>query len=205
MSTNSRTARNRHTVTAPAAPTPVAPDISGSIVRIENYGDADFIDFFDSTQFVIPAGTSQYVPFDATIVWLGNPDDRDDTRRTAVEGIRLRYGYSSLSSTTWEDHAPTLRVYAQGTDERIWYPADDPLGEHLTDETPMFTGVLPSPQDVAQQIEERVTAAVEARLAALLNTPGVPTPVDTEVPDAAPVVTLSEIPEDAPTRPRVKR
>jgi len=103
---------------------------AAQIVRIENYGDYDFDSSFNGSPFHIPAGESRYVPMAAACCWMGNYHDTGTTRQQAVELLHYAYGFTDFSEGSWDETRPPLRVFNQETDERMWFPADDPENLH---------------------------------------------------------------------------
>lgn len=144
-----------------------------TIVRVENYGDTDYSDSYDNRKYNIPAGATMYLPLGACCVWLGNINAYGDERQSAVEHIRHRHGYTTMSSDSWEAYAPKLVVYDQASGDRIWFPADDPENVHGSADA-SFTGAIAV--DTVAEVQNLKQQLAELREA--LGHPA-PTPVDT--------------------------
>ena len=159
------------------------------IVRVTNVGDTTFRDLHDSKPYVIEPGDSIHLELGAARTWLGVNDEGPHEREEAVKKIMLRWGFTPLSEGTWDDYRPQIEVFHQNTQDRIWFPADDPEGKHA-----VYAPVVPAVGDQARY-EARI-AALEEKLDMALsgNTPLAESPAQT----------LDDIPKDKVRRTPVK-
>lgn len=125
-------------------------------VRIKNIGDKDFYATFDSKPYGAKAGETFTAPFEAAIVWLGdpnlldNPDRARFDRTEELQRIQARYGaYKGHQEydRMWYNR-PQLEVWTLDDDERIFMVADDPDGKHV------------SPASTTQEEKEALQAEV---------------------------------------------
>lgn len=123
---------------------------AAQIVRVKNNSDVDFVDRYDGRDFVIKALSSAHVPLGAVTVWLGNPTTTGADRQREIESLQTRYGLNGRESH-WHDDLPDMEVYSQD-DERIYFPADDPL--NLGTYPSYGADVGPSVIDMAAQIAD---------------------------------------------------
>jgi hypothetical protein len=158
---------------------------ASTIVRVENLGDTIFHDAHNGKPTTIQPGESCHVELGACRTWLGVNDEGPTERANAVQKIMLRWGYTPLSTGTWEDHRPKIEVYEENqpsTEEhRIWFPADDPEGHHAT--YPVISPAIGA--DAARQ---------QARIDALEEKLEMLTSGQIQIPDAP--TNLSDLPAD---------
>lgn len=167
---------------------------TAQIVRVENVGDTEWSDQFDSVTYTIPAGESRHIPLGACAVWLGNPDDHTTERRHIVDRIQLRYSYGSMSTESWDDVRPKLEVFDQATGDRIWFPADDPEGKNGT-YVRRPSAVITDTRDDVEGLRRQLNEMHDLLVAAgVTETPAQRTPAPAS--DKA-------IREDKPTKPSV--
>ena len=118
------------------------------VVRIVNTGPTDYVDYFDSVKYRVPAGGQLLVDFDAMALWLGHPaannfDPRNRVRVQEYQRLRIRYGVEARSlemSQAGQPHdpealfhtmKPSLEVFS-ASGEPIITVADDPDGTFLS-------------------------------------------------------------------------
>ena len=124
---------------------------AAQIVRVTNRGDEPFSDRYDGRGFVIPALGDAHVPLGAVVVWLGNPSTYGAERQREVESLQARYGLNPRE-VDWAAGLPELEVYDQTTDDRIYFPADDPFGQE--GHAPFGATAAPSVIDMAAQLAD---------------------------------------------------
>lgn len=100
------------------------------IVRAVNSGDRPFKDACDSQIYLIPGGSESLIPYDAAVLWFGNPDtiDLDARRRDRTDEfarIRVRYGVYEHEERLNE--LPQVFIYTLEGD-KINMVKDDPEG-----------------------------------------------------------------------------
>lgn len=172
------------------------------IVRVHNTGETEWSDRYDSKLYTIAPGESRYVPIGACATWLGNPNDTTAPRETAVEKVKLRYGYhDAFTELTWDEARPKLEVFDQSTDERIWFPADDPEGKYGTYTAP-DSAVLTDTRYEVNELKRQLSEVHE-----LLKTAGFPETrgdiIGTAERVAAEPADSAKIPVDKPGKPRI--
>ncbi len=118
-----------------------------SIVKIRNTGDTDHTDWYNGTQYTIPAGQEVLLPYDLMCLWLGHPKANNFNAQNRVrvmeyERLRLKYGVEARalemakdgvpvdSESLWESMRPKLEV-RDIEDNVINTVADDPDGTTL--------------------------------------------------------------------------
>lgn len=131
------------------------------IVRVENISDEAWSDMSNGIGYTIPAGAALHIPLSAVTTWLGNIAENATERRTAVEKIRLKY-MPEGSPGDWEFYAPPLRVFRQGSDERIYFPADDPDME-MADYRAETAGIGTGEEKLKRQLEQQAREIAELR------------------------------------------
>lgn len=100
------------------------------ICRAVNNGDKPFKDACDSQVYLIPPHSESLIPFDAAVLWFGNPDtiDIDARRRDRTDEymrVRVRYGIYEHEARLGE--LPQVEVYTlEGN--KIHMVKDDPEG-----------------------------------------------------------------------------
>lgn len=109
------------------------------MVRVHNLGDKDFVDSYNSQKFIIEPGKSQFVPYDAAVIWFGNPaavnTDREANRDEEFQRIQQRYSaYGDVDADgnpgAWDRNKPKVRVESTEGDE-LFFCMDDPQGERI--------------------------------------------------------------------------
>lgn len=188
------------------------------LVRIVNKGTKDIVDHYNSERFVIRAGddAGTFVPWDAMVIWYGNPlavnTSRQPARQVELERIHMRYGGFG-DPAVWEANRPRVEVYT--TDNKRIFPVmDDAEGTQVpTDDNSL------SAEDLRQAEMDQMRAAIrdlQERLAVkdgeVVNGESAG-PLPTDAPQAPPVgpstsdpasgvaltITRSaDLPEDAP-------
>lgn len=104
-------------------------------IRVRNTHHFDFVDKFANHTYVIKAGEDTIIPFDAMILWLGNPkavdvDGKRRYRRDEFRRLRVRYGAYD-DADLWEQNKPQLSCTTIDG-QPITTIVDDPDGKHLT-------------------------------------------------------------------------
>lgn len=118
------------------------------MVRCKNVGDKPFKDGYANVTYVLPPNKDVFVPYDAAVLWFGNPDVFDVSARQRgrtdfYHRLRLRYGAfddhriladgSEVRFTAdelWEENKPQVEVYTlEG--ERLHTIIDDPEGTNV--------------------------------------------------------------------------
>jgi hypothetical protein len=122
------------------------------VVRIVNQGSQPYVDYFNSSKYVIPPGKELLVDFDAMALWLGHPaannfDPRNRVRVQEYQRLRVRYGVESRSlelSTAgqavdadqlFKEMRPPLEVF-DASGAPIITVADDPEGTFVAPPDP---------------------------------------------------------------------
>lgn len=122
--------------------------MADQMVRCKNVGDKPFKDGYANVTYVLPPGKDVFVPYDAAVLWFGNPDVFDVSARQRgrtdfYHRLRLRYGAfddhriladgSEVRFTAdelWEENKPQVEVYTlEG--ERLHTIIDDPEGTNV--------------------------------------------------------------------------
>lgn len=160
----------------------------GQIVRVVNRSDKPFVDYFDGRRYEVPAGGSRSVPIGATTAWLGSPSATGADRDNEVNRLMIRYGIS-VRDTDWASSLPALEVYDDSTDERIYFPADDPSGA-------AGYPVIDAPTPVASNADlQRQIAHLQAQIEGRAVGDNVVTSTKTETESA-----LDKLPKDQPKK-----
>lgn len=104
---------------------------SASVVRVRNVGSVPFSSGFANNTYTIAVGAETIIPYDAAVLWLGDPNSRDldGTRRNRLaEYTRLRTKYGAYADeTSWDKNKPKLEVYDLDGN-RLYTVVDDPEG-----------------------------------------------------------------------------
>jgi hypothetical protein len=107
------------------------------VVRVVNTGDADFLGHWNKDRYVVPAGGEAIVPYDAAVLWLGDPravDLNESKRPRLVEYRRLRVRYGAYDDEErWEKNKPRLECHTLDG-QRVLTVVDDPAGDYLNPE-----------------------------------------------------------------------
>lgn len=183
----------------------------GDILKCTNEGTKLFRGQWDLVDYVIPAGGSDYLPFEAVKLFFGDPRSTDSTRSyrdargivgyirdrsTEVRVLRLMYGHGFGDYTgkegpevVWEqDRIPHVKVETL-KGERIWTVLDDPAG----------TSVLPATTTQADESVLRETVVRQGKLLdALMSRLGIDSVDDIERPNVYDTETETIVPKDIP-------
>lgn len=160
------------------------------IVRAVNPGTRPFRDMCDSQDYKIDPGSETLIPFDAAILWFGNPDtlDIDARRRDRTDEyarVRVRYGIYEHEHRLSE--MPEVEIFTLDG-ERIFMVKDDPDGSKAN------PGLVAD--DDALRTVQRQLLAMQAQQAQLLEALA-------KNPDAAQTIMrtlqgeLPDVPDDA--------
>lgn len=196
----------------------------GSWVRVKNVGNLAWVDRFNNARYEIPAGSEILAPYEAIMLWLGDPDARDiDPRRRyrteEFRRIRVRCGAYD-DELAWEQNRPHLEVFTTNG-ERITTVVDDPdlsspllqptggvLGDDAIAQLTERVRVLTEQLNSVQQFQQAPAPATPTTLQSTVDAPSqdAPSPFNdatsggAQVPEGAPSPeTPADLPVDEPT------
>ncbi len=168
-----------------------------SIVKILNTGTTDHTDWYNGTQYTIPAGQEVLLPYDLMCLWLGHPkannfNPQNRVRVMEYERLRLKYGIEARAlemakdgvpvepDSLWDKMRPSLEVHdIEGN--VIFTVADDPDGTTLRPLEEEATGENQIALILSElQEQKRRTQILESELAQRRRT-------DSALMDAAPI------------------
>lgn len=154
LSPNANPTAQGYTLTSPL-PTMTARDAMP--VRVRNHGDLDEVWKYDGQRYLIAAHSEALVPYNAMVLYMGDPEARDlnadiRPRFDAYRRLLSKYGvheHSELwatktakcacakTSDSWVDtsacsgHLPAITAHALDTGEQYMTVLDDPQGSTL--------------------------------------------------------------------------
>lgn len=184
----------------------------GDYVTIRNAGDTPVVYLYENQRHVLEPGTERVVPWGHMDKLMGNPFLTNATRARdrAMECARLHilygtYGQDTERSPDW----PKLEAY-DPDGERIITILDDPTGENApvqpsdTLDPGALRAQLATTQRRLQQLEQLLK--VQDRSSPVAVPDDTPPPVKPDPTSPPPVLddTVSDIPEDTPTKPPVR-
>lgn len=115
---------------------------SPSVIRIRNNGEKPYKDQYASTTYVVPPGGENVIPWEAALLWLGDPRLLDDERHgffaraEELQRVLIRMGSHGLDGRNLSEaeraieDRPSLEVY-DIDNNRIPMLLDDPDGENV--------------------------------------------------------------------------
>jgi hypothetical protein len=108
-------------------------------VRVRNEGETNFHQRYAGEMYDIPPSVDMIIPYDAMVLWLGNPElvDIDRKRRFRTnEYARLcvKYGVYEREVELGEKNFPKLKAFTLTDNQPIITVLDDPEGKHITPE-----------------------------------------------------------------------
>jgi len=102
--------------------------MSNQSVRALNKGDAEFKGMYDGITHTIPAGSELIVPWDAAILWLGDPrlwnSETDRARAKEFERLRVRWG--AIEGIDLNDRLPNIAIHLLSDGTEIQMLGVDP-------------------------------------------------------------------------------
>ncbi len=162
-------------------------------VKVTNLSEKEFRDMFANQGYAIPSGRSAIVPYEAVMLWCGDPEavNRDEHHRDRDDEfhrLQVRYGALNPGEDLMGQNAPKLKVESLD-DTEVVTVLEDPEGRGIT------------PAVITQSSSDYLQAQIESQqkeLEALKRELRAQREVE-----ALPVL---DIPEDgAPSRPVVKK
>lgn len=179
----------------------------GQIVKVINRGP-DFEDMYDSRPYIIPAGATVMIDYDAICLWLGHPeatdfDPRNRVRTAEFQRLRTRYGVDARAlemslagqavdtKELFNAMRPKLECFDM-SDKPLITVADDPEGNLIN--PVQATGLdAEGMMHARMQVLEQELANMRAQLAQQQRT-------EQALNDAQPITTdhYEGDPEDAP-------
>lgn len=129
------------------------------MVRLVNKGTEPFTDIYDNVRYTIAAGSEGFAPWEAMILWFGDPrardaDDRHKDRTDEYERLRQKYGVYHEDGK-FAEVVPHIEVYSLDG-QRITTVAEDPEG------VPSNISIPATPTNPAETVAK--LAAMEKRL-----------------------------------------
>lgn len=188
------------------------------IVRAVNPSDKPFKDMCDSQPYLIPAGSESLIPYEAAVLWFGNPDtiDIDARRRDRTdEYMRVRVRYGVYEHEHLIGQIPAIEIFTLEGD-KIHMVKDDPEGilnnPVVSDDTTLRSvqQQLLAMQAQQQQLLDAISkdpAAAQAIMQALKNDDDTPNNADlVEMPEPTIHDGEGNIPQtvDAPQPPQTQ-
>lgn len=112
-------------------------------VRIRNEGSKPFSQKWAGDRYVVPAGQDHIVPWEAAVLWFGNPDLVDLDRRNRLRTneynrLCVKYGVYEKAEQLGPTNFPKVSVWNLTDNSRILMVLDDPTGQTVTPETKTF-------------------------------------------------------------------
>jgi hypothetical protein len=152
-----------------------------------------FVGKFASNTYKIPPQSEILVPYEAIVLWMGNPEARniDHRRKDRVdEWMRLRVKYGAYENDpVWEQNKPNIEAYDAATNQRVWTVLDDPNGDHLASAADVGTGLSQQQMQDAmramQQQVEQMRVMMEQQHNQHFTVPGDGTELQLDTPAAA--------------------
>lgn len=87
--------------------------MSNQSVRALNNGDTEFKAMYDGVQYKIPAHSELIIPWDAAILWLGDPRlwDAETDRARTKERDRLMVRWGAIEGVDLADRLPNIAIH----------------------------------------------------------------------------------------------
>lgn len=133
------------------------------IYRLHNSSTKDFANEYEFKKYLIVGGTDAWLPAGCVVCWLGDPEaltvrnnKPTEERYNEVRRIRTMYGAYD-DDQLWDENKPSLEVYTSAG-ERVYTPADDPLGTFGVSEG----FIIPGPEEAWAMVDK-----LEAQINAL--------------------------------------
>jgi hypothetical protein len=162
-----------------------------NLVKITNTGAVPFVGKWSGQRFEIRPGETKLVPEDAAWHWTGRHWLVGNRRREELDRLKLLYGaHYSLDDLTaeelWERNKPSLEVWTLDGD-KVTTVIDDPEGRTVTpsSESEAERDLLRSEIDALRKRLEALQGEYAAR-------------------QRGEATSVEEIPEDRPTKVRVR-